>query len=138
MSEKRIIRLVPASRHAALEAVRNAPDEYVVTIQPPKRSMVQNAKMWAMLGDIAKQVVWYGLTLSSDDWKDVLSASLRKEIRTVPNIDGNGLVVLGMRTSQMSVGEMNELIEFMYSFGAGKEVKWSEPQEAPNATTQGR
>lgn len=130
MSEKRIIRLVPASRPAALEAVRNAPDEYIVTIQPPKRSMIQNSKMWAMLGDVSKQVVWYGLTLSSEDWKDVLSASLRKEIRTVPNIDGNGLVVLGMRTSQMSIREMNEMIEYMYCFGASKDVKWSEPQEA--------
>lgn len=129
MSDKRIIRLVPASREAAIEAVKNAPDKYVVTISPPKRSIVANAKMWAMLGDIARDVVWYGLTLSAEDWKDVLSASLRKEIRTVPNIDGTGLVILGMRTSQMSVGEMAEMIEFMYSFGAAKEVKWTEPEE---------
>lgn len=116
-------------RDYARGAINGAPDGYLVTIQPPKRSMVQNAKMWAMLSDIAKQVIWHGLKLSSEDWKDVLSGSLRKEIRTVPNVEGNGLVVLGMRTSQMSIGEMNELIEFIYAFGASKDVKWSESEE---------
>ena len=113
-------------RQRCCEAVQDAPDGYVVTIQPPKRSLVQNAKMWSMLADLAKQVDWYGLKLSSEDWKDVLSASLRKEIRTVPNVEGNGLVVLGMRTSQMSVRQMNEMIEYMYWFGAEKKVVWSE------------
>jgi hypothetical protein len=108
----------------------SAPDGYIVTIQPPKRSLEQNTKMWAMLADLSKQVVWYGLKLSNEDWKDVLSSSLRKEIRTVPNVEGNGLVVLGMRTSKMSVRMMNDLIEYMYWFGAEKNVVWSEPEEA--------
>jgi NinB protein len=129
MTDRRIIRLVPASRQAAIEAVRNAPDEYVVTIAPPTRKVVQNSKMWAMLSDLAKQVQWYGLQLSAEDWKDVLTASLRKELRTVPNVDGTGLVILGMRTSQMSVGKMADLIEYLYAFGASKDVKWSEPDE---------
>ena len=126
MSDKRTIRLVAASRPAAIEAVRNAPDGYLMTLQPPKRSLEQNAKLWAMLTDVAAQVVWYGLKLTAEDWKDVLSASLRKEMRTVPNVDGNGLVVLGMRTSQMSMRELGELIELIYAFGASHEVKWSE------------
>lgn len=132
MSDKLIFTLRPNPhpvRHNLCERIREVPDGYTVTIQPPKRSMVQNSKMWCMLGDLAKQVNWYGLKLSSEDWKDVLSASLRKEIRTVPNIDGNGLVVLGMRTSQMTIGQMNEMIEYMYAFGASKEVKWSEVEE---------
>ena len=126
MSDKRTIRLVAVSRPAAIEAVRNAPDGYLMTLQPPKRSLEQNAKLWAMLTDVAAQVVWYGLKLTAEDWKDVLSASLRKEMRTVPNVDGNGLVVLGMRTSQMSMRELGELIELIYAFGASHEVKWSE------------
>jgi len=126
VSDKRTIRLVAVSRPAAIEAVRNAPDGYLMTLQPPKRSLEQNAKLWAMLTDVAAQVVWYGLKLTAEDWKDVLSASLRKEMRTVPNVDGNGLVVLGMRTSQMSMRELGELIELIYAFGASHEVKWSE------------
>jgi hypothetical protein len=133
MSEKAIYVMRPkphASRQRACEAIMSAPDGYIVTIQPPKRSLEQNAKMWAMLADLSKQVVWYGLKLSNEDWKDVLSSSLRKEIRTVPNVEGNGLVVLGMRTSKMSVRMMNDLIEYMYWFGAEKNVVWSEPEEA--------
>lgn len=128
MSDKRTIRLVAASRKAAIEAVTNAPDGWFLDLRPPKRSLEQNAKMWAMLSDVASQVIWYGLKLTAEDWKDVLSASLRKEMRTVPNVDGNGLVVLGMRTSQMSMRELGELIELIYAFGASREVKWSEAE----------
>lgn len=133
MSEKQIFTLRPKPhpvRQSLCERIAQVPDGYMVTIQAPKRSMVQNSKMWAMLSDVSKQVQWYGLKLSAEDWKDVLSASLRKEIRTVPNIDGNGLVVLGMRTSQMTIGEMNEMIEFLYAFGASKDVVWSESEDA--------
>ena len=127
MSDKLTFRLCsPAVRQHASRAIQNAPDGYMVTIQEPKRSLVQNAKLWAMLGDVANQVVWYGMKLSSEDWKDVLTASLRREMRTVPNVEGNGLVVLGMRTSQMSVREMGELIELLYAFGSQHNVKWSE------------
>lgn len=130
MSDKRQFRLVsPSVRDAACKAVKDAPEGYVVTIAEPTRSIVQNARMWAMLKDIATQVQWYGLKLSSEDWKDVLSASLHREMRTVPNIGGDGLVVLGMRTSHMSVREMGEMIEFMMAFGSSKDVKWSEPDE---------
>ncbi len=116
-------------RKAVHSAINLAPDEWVVMIAPPTRKLVQNALMWVLLADIAAQVEWYGLKLSAGDWKDVLSASLRKEIRTVPNVEGNGLVVLGMRTSQMSVREMAEMIEYAYWFGASKGVKFSEPKE---------
>ena len=105
--------------------VMQAPDGYMVTIQAPKRSLEQNAKMWAMLSDVSRQVDWYGRKLSPDDWKDVLTASYRKQ-DAVPNVEGNGFVVLGMRTSQMSVSELSDLIEVVYAFGASKEVVWSE------------
>ena len=132
MSDKLIYTMRPIPhpvRQRCCEAVMQVPDGYIVTIQEPKRSLEQNSKLWAMLGDLSKQVVWYGLKLSSDDWKDVMSASLRKEMRTVPNVDGNGLVVLGMRTSQMSIREMGELIELIYAFGSERGVKWSDPED---------
>lgn len=130
MTDRRTFRLIsPSVRAAACRAIAEAPEGYLCEIKEPTRSRLQNAKMWAMLGDLAKQIDWYGLKLSSDDWKDVLSASLRKELRTVPNVDGTGLVILGMRTSQMSVGQMNELIAFMDAFGSQRGVQWSEPKE---------
>ena len=41
--------------------------------------------MWANLEDIAQQVVWYGQKLHKEEWKDVLTAALKKQ-KIVPGI----------------------------------------------------
>lgn len=78
--------------------------------------------MWANLEDIAQQVVWYGVKLTKDEWKDVLTAALKKQ-KVVPGIEG-GFVVIGARTSTMSVAEMTELIELSTAFGTQQGVKF--------------
>lgn len=101
----------------------NAGRRMVLELRDEKRSDPQNRRMWAMLGDISKQVDWYGQRLSAEDWKHVLSASLTKQ-RVAPGIDG-GFVVLGLSTSKMTKAEMSELQELMEAFGADKGVKFS-------------
>ena len=95
-----------------------------VVIKPETRSTEQNSKMWAMLSEIASQVDWYGQKLSAEDWKHVLSASLKKQ-RAVQGLDG-GFVVLGLSTSKMTKGEMADLITLMEAFGAQRGVKFSD------------
>ena len=93
------------------------------------RSLAANRKMWACLGDITRQVEWpvngQVKLISADDWKDILSASLKREGRIAQGIDG-GFVMLGQRTSKMKVQEMCDLIEIIYVFGSNHNVKWSE------------
>lgn len=103
-----------------LKAMLMAGHKMILECKPATRSLEQNAKMWACLTDISKQVDWYGQKLSPDDWKHVLSASLRKQ-RAVPGIDG-GFVVVGLSTSQMTIAEMSEMIELAHAFGAEKGV----------------
>ena len=91
------------------------------------RSLEQNRLMWANLEDIAQQVVWYGQKLDKQEWKDVLTAGLKKQ-KIVPGIEG-GFVVIGARTSKMSVAEMNELIELAVMFGAQQGVKFRALEE---------
>jgi len=86
------------------------------------RSLEQNRMMWANLEDIAQQVVWYGVKLTKDEWKDVLTAALKQQ-KVVPGIEG-GFVVLGARTSKMTVAEMTEMIELSTAFGAQQGVKF--------------
>lgn len=127
MADRRLFFLQSdAIRERVCEYVRRAPVGYRVEIKEQKRSLDQNAKLWAMLSDVALQVVWYGQKLTSDDWKDVFTASLRKA-RVVPGIDGGSFVPLGMRTSDMSKTEMRDLLELIYAFGAEHDVQWSEP-----------
>jgi hypothetical protein len=86
------------------------------------RSLEQNRMMWANLEDIAQQVVWYGVKLTKDEWKDVLTAALKKQ-KVVPGLEG-GFVVIGARTSKMTVPEMTELIELSTAFGTQQGVKF--------------
>jgi len=98
----------------------------VVELKQETRSLEQNAKMWATLGEIAEQVEWYGNKLTAGEWKWVLSASLRKQ-RAVPGIDG-GFVVLGQATSKMTTAEMAEMIELATAFGVQQGVIFKEDQ----------
>ena len=91
------------------------------------RSLEQNRLMWANLEDIAQQVVWYGVKLDKQEWKDVLTAGLKKQ-KIVPGIEG-GFVVIGARTSKMTVAEMNELIELAVMFGTQQGVKFRALEE---------
>ena len=125
-SDRQVFRLVhPTARQMASRACIQAPDGYVVEIKPRTRSLDQNAKMWAMLADLSRQVEWYGQQLTSEEWKDVLTAALKKQ-KAVPGIDG-GFVVIGARTRNMTIREMSDLVELMYAFGSEKDVQWSEP-----------
>ena len=98
---------------------------YVVEVKPLTRTIDQNAKLWAALTDISEQVNWHGNKLSNEDWKHIFSASLSQQ-RVVPNIDGNGFVVLGKSTSKMSVAEMSDMIELIQAFGAQYGVKFKD------------
>ena len=112
-------------RENTLIAVSSAPEGYVVTVAPKKRSLPQNNRLWAMLGDIAKQVKWHGRTMTDIQWKHFFSAVLLGQ-ETVPNLDGTGFVVLGKATSTMSVNEMIDMQELMSAFGAERDVRWSD------------
>jgi hypothetical protein len=125
VTDKKTIFLIgPVQRQYAHQCIDQAPTDYVCTLKQKTRTLEQNALMWALLGDLSEQVNWHGNRLTSDEWKDVLSASLKKQ-KAVPGIDG-GFVVIGARTSQMTKREMSDMCELICAFGAEHDVKWSE------------
>jgi len=93
-------------------------------IKKNRRSIGQNALMWALLSDISRQVEWHGQKLTKKDWKWIFTAAIRRQ-RMVPGVDG-GMVYLGEPTSGMSKQEMSDLIELIYSFGAEHQVEWTD------------
>ena len=105
--------------------------EVIVRPVKSRRTLEQNAKLWAMLGDISRQVEWpvNGVMqkLDSEDWKALMTAAARQEIRMAQGING-GVVMLGESTKRMTVAELGDVIECMYAFGADKGVIWSEPK----------
>lgn len=114
----------PMSRQMAINAVRDCQPGVVVTIQEKRRSLQQNALMWALLGELAEQLEWHGQKLTAENWKDMCTAALKRQ-QVVPGIDG-GFVVLGTSTRKMTKVEMNELIEFIYAFGTEHGVEFAE------------
>lgn len=98
-----------------------------VEFRKARRSGDQNALMWSRLGELSRQVVWYGQKLSPDDWKDVMTASLRKA-RVVPGLDAGSFVPLGMRTSDMTKAEMSDLLELMSAFAAEHGVTFADTE----------
>ena len=88
------------ARQRAIQCVQNAPEGYVVQIKEPNRNLAQNALLWSLLNQVSDQVMWHGKKLTSENWKDVFSASLKNQ-QVVPGIDG-GFVVCGQSTSKMS------------------------------------
>lgn len=115
------------NRGNVLQAIKEAPEGYVVEIKEQTRSLEQNALLWALLRDVAKQVKWYDRRLNVHDWKAMFTASLKKS-DVVPGLDG-GFVVLGQSTSKMTKKEFSDLCELIYSFGAEHGVEWTEPYE---------
>lgn len=129
MSKRTLYLTADHVRARAAAWVKNAPPGTRVDFREAKRSDDQNRKLWACLGDISKQVEWYGVYLSADDWKDVLTASLRKA-RVVPGIDPGTFVPLGMRTSEMTKQQMSDLLELIMAFGAERGVVFHDDVEA--------
>ena len=95
----------------------------VVELRTETRSLEQNARLWAMLTEVSRQVDWYGRKLTPEQWKHVFSAALKKQ-DVVPGIDG-GFVVLGLSTSKMTRAEMSELQELIEAFGAERGVRFA-------------
>lgn len=106
--------------------------EIVLRPARSKRTLDQNAKMWAMLADISRQIDWVVdgrlQKLEPEEWKDILTAGLKQELRVAQGIAG-GVVLLGQRTRKMTVKQMSELIELMSAFGAERGVRFSCPKD---------
>lgn len=125
MSKRTFILAHDEARRNAVQCIQNAPQGYSVVISEATRSLEQNSLLWPLLGALAKQVEWHGQKLSSDDWKDLLTASLTRQ-RSAPAIDGGGFVVFGQRTSNYTKSMFSQLIELIYAFGAERGVDFNQ------------
>lgn len=98
--------------------IDHAPINTRIEFRGPKRSLPQNDRLWAMLTEVAEQKPYHGLRLSADDYKILFLDALKREVRMIPNLDGNGLVSLGRSSSDLSKEEMSDLIELISAWGA--------------------
>lgn len=115
----------PAQRAFAKQLIDKAPDNAVVRVSAPTRSLEQNAKMHAMLSDLSRAKP-EGRRHTPDVWKAIMMQACGHASQFEFGLDGQPFP-LGFRSSRLTVSQMSDLIEFMYAYGAEHEVQWSEP-----------
>ena len=98
------------------------------------RSVEQNAKLHALLQDIAQQLEWAGEYRDIETWKRMMVAAFERANANapvmLPALDGAGVDFIYRRTHRMSKQELSELIEFATSWALEHGVALSMEQMA--------
>ena len=122
--------LSPLIRHNALEAVRSAPDGWVVDVKEPKRTDPQNRHFHALCGDISKShLTWAGKKRSPTEWKNLLvsghAVATKEGSEIVPGLEGE-FINIRESTALMSVKRGASLIEYTLAFALTNGVELAE------------
>ncbi len=107
-----------------------AGDKAIIEVRPPKRSDEQNAKLHAMLADVARQKEFNGQKLSIDQWKMVFVSGHKiatgGDAQMAIGLEGE-VINLRESTAKMGVRRLASLIEYIQAWAANNGVKfWDE------------
>lgn len=127
MSRLAITLSCEAERKRAHDLIDKALPASRIEFKGPRRTVDQNAKLWACLGDVSTQKEHCGRKYEPEVWKVIFMSALGREMKFVPALDGQGLIPLGHSSADLSVGEMSELIEFVLAWGTQSGVVFHEP-----------
>ena len=120
------IRLIgQRQRGHAKRLIDAAPDGWIVTVKEPTRNLDQNARLWAMLTDVARAEP-LGRKHTPEEWKCIFMQACGWEVAFLPGLSG-GFFPTGFRSSRMTIRQMAELITFVMSWGDEQGVAWTEP-----------
>lgn len=116
-------------RRRVQEHIWNVPDGYQVTVTEPPRTLDQNSAQWPILEQFSRQLQWpvngSMVTMTPEEWKDVMTAAYKREtVRVAMGLDG-GMVMLGSRTSKFKKREFSEYLEFLHATAALRGVDLS-------------
>lgn len=120
-------------RDNAVSAVNAAEPGSVISVSPPKRSLEQNAKLHAILSDLAKSpLTWAGKRRTIDEWK-MLAVSAHavatdRPGEVIPGLEGE-FVAIRESTALMGVGRASSLIEYLLAFCAQNNVELKETRK---------
>ena len=120
--EKQIFRLShDTARQNAARAVLNAPEDFMVRIEPRTRSLEQNAMLHALFTEAARSARWHGRKLTADQWKVLFisghAIATGRGADMVPGLEGE-FVNIRESSARMSVARMTSLIEYINAWMA--------------------
>lgn len=103
--------------------------------RPAKRTNDHSARLHAMYGWLSKNVEWAGRLQSIDHWKRLTVAAWSRargeSVEYLPALDGKGIDIVFLKTSEMSGRDMAELIEWIYCWTAEHGHDLPEYQRGP-------
>ena len=107
-------------RRNAVAAIMEAPDNSRVTVGAAQRSLDQNAKLHALLTDLARSPIkWAGKLRTVDEWKMLMvsahAVATGQGGEVIPGIEGE-FVAIRESTASMSVARASSLIEYVLAF----------------------
>ena len=111
-------------RKKAMEWLAKVPTGWRVVFREPKRSTEQSDLMWTLLSFVASQKLHHGRKYPPEVWKCIFMNALGQETKFIPTLDGQSVFPISFRSSQLSVKEMMDLIEFISAWGAENGVKF--------------
>jgi hypothetical protein len=127
----RLSRIITANNRAEiLKTVEAVPLGARIELTDAPRTNPQNRLLWSLLNAFADQVEHCGRKYDGEAWKCIFMRALGKQVEFAPSLDGNGIVALGYRSSELSKDEMSNLIDFIYSEGAVRAVRFHDEDAA--------
>lgn len=108
---------------AALAAGR----KLTLEVKDASKSRDQEKLYHELIGQIAKQAQHMGAKWSAEDFKRLLVDQFAREIgitggKIIPNLDGSGVVQLGVQTKHFKAEQASQFIEWLYAWAANNGV----------------
>jgi len=128
MNGQTVILSTVRQRSLAKSLIDAAPQGAVVNVKEAKRTVDQNALLWAMLSDVSRAKP-EGRTHTPDVWKALFMHALGHETRFEMGLNGEPFPV-GFRSSRLTKDQMADLITFISEYGDRHGVQWSDETEA--------
>lgn len=114
----------------ALESGR----KLTLEVKDASKSREQEEKYHAIIGDIAKQAQHMGAKWSAEDFKRLLVDQFMRDIgkgsgKVIPNLDGTGIVQLGMQTRDFTKEQASEFVEFLQAWATDNGITLNDTQK---------
>jgi hypothetical protein len=126
-----------ARRELAIDWVRKAKTGSRVEFKGPARSVDQNSRFWAMLTDCAVQGRVEGRRYNTEQWKIMFMTAFAEErgleIKHLPALNRVGMIPAGRSSSDLSVAEMSDLMEWISAWGTENGIKFHDQEELEEA-----
>ena len=119
MTKRTFILVHTQARAGAVQAVKDAPEGFAVTVSEPSRNADQNAKFHAICSDIARSgMEWAGKKRSAAQWKVLLvsghAVATKAEFEMVPGLE-HEFVNLRESTALMSVSQAQRQLNNLFN-----------------------